>query len=237
MKTKIAETAPMAGTQLQEAPAMIETAGQERVLSFIRSEKPLLSLGITPETITPFVENKVSVLVQRGTGSFLFIPDIDYADCGAALQDDTASIIAPAHVIVKTEPFSITELQQMRTGQILLSPFFQEKFTQTHHELIAQKQLTAIAYNLIDERNSSPCIETISQQFQDEIARQNEFTKFITPLISNLIFNKEIRTAIQTSPEILQGTYYYKGTLTHKETAEKHGLPFRNIMELCWNWN
>ena len=237
MKTKFAETAPLAGTQPQEAPAMIETAGLERVLSFLRSEKPLMNLGITPETITPFVENKVPVLVQRGTGSFLFIPDIDYADCGAAIQDDTTEIIAPAHVIVKTEPFSITELQQMRTGQILLSPFFQEEFTQNHHELIVQKQLTAIAYNLVNERNGSTCIENIYQQFQNETERQNEFIKFITPLISNLIFNKEIRSAIQTSPEILQGTYYYKGTLTHKETSEKHGLPFRNIMELCWNWN
>ncbi|MBP5710419.1 MAG: hypothetical protein J6W84_05530 [Bacteroidales bacterium] len=237
MKTKLAETHPLSGTQFQEAPAPIDTSSQERVLGIIKSDSPIFNMGITPDIVNALVENKVSVLVQRGTGNCLFITDLEYADNGAEIYDFTLSITAHAHVIVKTSPITIEELKLMKTGQIIVAPFLPEDFSEAHHRLMSQKQLSAVAYNFIKNRDELPFLEAIAHKLPDELSKQKEFSNFFIPLISNLIFNKDIRTSIQTDPSILQGTYYYKGKLTNKSIAEEYGLPHRDILELCWNWN
>ena len=114
---------------------------------------------------------------------------------------------------------------------------FPEDFSEAHHRLMSQKQLSAVAYNFIKNRDELPFLEAIAHKLPDELSKQKEFSNFFIPLISNLIFNKDIRTSIQTDPSILQGTYYYKGKLTNKSIAEEYGLPHRDILELCWNWN
>lgn len=238
MKTKLSETLPLSGTQYQEAPSLIDSSGQERILGILKSENPTRGLGIIPEIIAPLTENKISVLVQHDTGEYLHITDIDYADRGAEIYDDTAAITGAAHVIIKTSPISINELQQMRTGQILLAPFVYDEFTMAHHEQITQKKITAIAYNFIKDRNGNTMFDLVADdKFPDEMTRQKTFADFILPLILNLIFNKDIRVAIQTCPEILQGTCYYQGILSNKGIADKFSLDYKDILELCWNWN
>jgi len=238
MKTKTSVTRSHTGAQPQESPAKIDSAAQSKTLGIIKSETPYLGMGALPELCTPFAENKITVLVEHGTGNYMFIPDFEYANNGAEIFDNEEEIIGQADVILKTSPITTNELQRMSMSQIMLAPFNGDSFTQEDHDIIVQKKITAIAYNFIKNKSGQTQTEFLANKnYSDEIARQKEFTEFLTNLLNSIIFNNDVRTSIQTNPEILQGTYYYKGLITNREIAKNLNIQYNNILELCWNWN
>ncbi len=191
---------------------------------------------ISPDMVAKLTENHVSVLMQRGVGEKWGFHDLDYADEGAELFDDTQSVIQTANIVLKISNFTFEELSLIKEGQTLISCVDFNKMTTSDAEMMVKAKVNALALNLITDRDGHIILENMQNNILGEKARQIAFTEFLLPFLIVLMFNR-IRFAIQTNPAILQSIYCYNGILTHREFAEKHNLKWQDILLLCWNWN
>ena len=62
----------------------------------------------------------------------------------------------------------------------------------------------------------------------------NALGDLVLSLIFPLIFNSEMRYALQENPVLMQAIYCYKGILTRHDIGERHDIPWRDLLLLCW---
>lgn len=225
MKTKLAENKILPSLQPKEELVDNGSKSKEQFVGMFKSDASIQKHCISPSMIQKLTDNYITTLVEKGIGTDFDFSDMTYADNGALICKDRQLITSQVNILIKTTPFTLKELESLQDGQTIISSFSYDYFTQVHHEIMAKKKLNAIAYNFIQEREEN-----------DTLSAAN-FEKLLLQLIFATVLNKDLRTAIQTSPAIIQGIFYYKGILTNKEIATHYSLPFRDILELCWNWN
>src|SRR5574343_1297840 len=76
-------------------------------------------VGLTPDSVRTLCAHGHAVSVQRGAGAAIGLGDEAYAEAGAALVPDAASVFAQAVLIVKVKEPQSPELPLLRPGQIL----------------------------------------------------------------------------------------------------------------------
>ncbi len=76
-------------------------------------------VGLTPDSVRALCAHGHSVSVQRGAGAAIGLGDDAYAEAGALLLPDAASVFAYADLIVKVKEPQPPELPLLRPGQLL----------------------------------------------------------------------------------------------------------------------
>jgi len=76
-------------------------------------------VGLTPASVRELCLRGHRVLVQSGAGAAIGLTDMLYAEAGATLLPDAASVFAQADLIVKVKEPQPSELPLLRPGQIL----------------------------------------------------------------------------------------------------------------------
>lgn len=76
-------------------------------------------VGLTPASVRELCMRGHRVLVQSGAGAAIGLTDTVYAEAGATLLPDAASVFAQADLIVKVKEPQPSELPLLRPGQIL----------------------------------------------------------------------------------------------------------------------
>jgi hypothetical protein len=51
------------------------------------------------------------------------------------------------------------------------------------------------------------------------------------------VFSGNIKRVIQLNPLFLKSIYCYNGEICNRAVAENAGVPWKDLVELCWNWN
>lgn len=120
-------------------------------------------VGLTPSTVSPFVQRRHRVLVEAGAGVGSGFSDEEYRQAGAEIVTDRARLFGEAAMVVKVKEPLDDELDLLREGQILYTYLHlaaDAKLTQT----LLRKKIVGVAYETIAlDDGSLPLLTPMSE--------------------------------------------------------------------------
>ncbi|MEA5081414.1 MAG: alanine dehydrogenase [Dysgonamonadaceae bacterium] len=120
-------------------------------------------LALTPETTALLVESGHQVLVEKGAGICINYPDNYYSESGAEIVE-THREVMQADLILKIAPPAESEVEMMKSRATVFSFLQLAKMTQRTLELMSEKRINALAYELVlDKSGTSPFDTAISE--------------------------------------------------------------------------
>ncbi|HBK82988.1 MAG TPA: alanine dehydrogenase, partial [Flavobacterium sp.] len=118
---------------------------------------------LTPDAVSSLIHQGHHVIIESGAGESSSFSDLDYSKAGAEVTQDTKKVFN-CPMILKVEPPTIKELELMNPQTILLSAIQLKTQKKTYFEALAQKKITALAYEFIkDEDGSYPAVKSLSE--------------------------------------------------------------------------
>jgi len=196
----------------------VEMNKLKATIGLLASENAFAPLLLSLKHIEDFVDEHVAVLVQRGIGEEHNISDYNFTEYGADIMEDELPIITLSNVVLKYEPFSLEEIFFLKGKQVIISTVQPEVFTNEMVQFMNERKITAIGINFLN-------IESF--QIQDTVKQ----------LVSSIIFSGNLKRVIQLNPLLLKSIYCYNGEICNRAVAESAGVPWKDLVELCWNWN
>ncbi len=120
-------------------------------------------LALTPETVSLLVSSGYRVLLESGAGLSINYSDRYYAESGAEITDTPVEVFQ-ADIILKIMPPTLEEAQMMRPRTTVFSFLHLHKLSTPLMELMLEKRINALAYELIyDNTGISPFVTSISE--------------------------------------------------------------------------
>jgi NAD(P) transhydrogenase subunit alpha len=118
-------------------------------------------VALTPEIATKLIELGATILIENGAGTRSNFPDAAYR--GAQFQASPAEVLAGAQVLLKVQPPSVAEIEQLRAGAVVVG------FMQAHRELPAvrllrDRKVTSFATELIPRISRAQSMDALSSQ-------------------------------------------------------------------------
>ena len=118
---------------------------------------------LTPDAVNALVAHGHKVLIETGAGDASNFSDKNYSDAGAVITTDTKKVYS-CPIILKVEPPSLEELKLINPQTILISALQIKTQCKKYFEELAQKRITAIAFEFIkDEDGSYPAVRALSE--------------------------------------------------------------------------
>lgn len=118
---------------------------------------------LTPEAVEILVEQGHSVLVTRSAGLDASYTDHDYSECGARIVETNKEVFQ-ADLILKVAPLTISEVEEIRGNQTLISSLHLTSQTEKTIRKLMQKKITAFAYESIkDKYDCFPVVRSMSE--------------------------------------------------------------------------
>jgi alanine dehydrogenase len=210
--------APEHTLEPQLSPIEVSTNDVRATIGMLVSDDIFAPLLLSLKQIEELVDDRMAVLVQRGLGIEHDISDYNFTEYGADIMEDELPIIALSDIVLKYEPFSLEEIFFLKEKQTIISMAHPEAFTYEMIQFLHEKKITAIGINFLNIENSQ--IQNVVKQ-----------------LVSVLVFSKKITHNIQLNPLFLKSVYCYNGEICNRAIAEHAGVPWKDLVELCWNWN
>lgn len=120
-------------------------------------------LAITPDGVNLLVNNGHEIWVETGAGKESKFSDKEFSDAGAKIVYSSEEVFK-ADVILKVEPPTPEEIDQMKQGKILISALQLGNQSPTFLRAINSKKLTALAYEFIEDKvGGMPAIRAMSE--------------------------------------------------------------------------
>jgi hypothetical protein len=202
----------------QLSPTDVDFIDIAATIGMLASKDAFAPLMLSLKQIEEFADKRVAVLIQRGLGEAHEISDYQFTEYGADIMEDELPIIALSNIVLKYEPFSIEEIFFLKEKQIIISMAHPAIFTNEMVKFLHEKKVTAIGINFLNLEVS---------KIQDTV----------NLLVSALIFSKKMLHNIQLYPLFVKSVYCYNGEICSRTIAEQSGVPWKDLIELCWNWN
>jgi len=202
----------------QLSPTEVDLNKIKATIGLLSSENAFAPLLLSLKHIEDFVCEHVAVLVQRGIGEEHAISDYNFTEYGADIMEDELPIITLSNIVLKYEPFSLEEIFFLKEKQVVISTAPPEVFTNEMVQFLYEKKIIAIGINFLN---------IDSFQIQDTVKQ----------LVSSIIFSGNLKRIIQLNPLLLKSIYCYNGEICNRAVAENAGVPWKDLVELCWNWN
>jgi len=118
---------------------------------------------LTPDAVNSLTCNGHRVLLESGAGESSSYSDKDYSEAGAEITNDTKKVFG-CPIVLKVEPPTISEIELMNSGSLLISAIQLKTRKKEHFEVLAKKKITAIAFEFIkDEDGSYPAVKSLSE--------------------------------------------------------------------------
>ena len=202
----------------QLSPVGIDAGNVRATIGMLSSETLFEPLMLSLKQIEEFVDERVAVLIQRGLGTEHDISDYKFTEYGADIMEDELPIIALSTIVLKYAPFSVEDIFFLKNKQIIISMAPPELFTNEMVQFLQEKKITAVGINFLNLENS---------QLQDTVCQ----------LVSAFLFSRNLQHSVQLNPLFLKSVYCYNGEICNRAIAENAGVPWKDLVELCWNWN
>ncbi|HPP30764.1 MAG TPA: alanine dehydrogenase [bacterium] len=119
-------------------------------------------VGITPEICSYLTERKHEVLIEKGAEEGAGFPDIEYIRAGASIVDSPGELFSRVYLIVKVKEPQKEEISLISKGQILFT-FFHFSANPEMTEMLVNKKVDCIAYELVEECNHRPILKPMSE--------------------------------------------------------------------------
>jgi alanine dehydrogenase len=120
-------------------------------------------VSLKPEAVEVLVHNGHQVIVEAGAGAKARFPDNEYSEAGAKISYDTKEVLQ-ADILLKIEPPTLEEIEQMKTGGTLFSAFQTGKQTPEFLTALNKKRITAIGYEFLEDKvGGLPLVRAMSE--------------------------------------------------------------------------
>ena len=211
-----------------------ETAHRHFAVGFLKGNTltPAKDIVITPNCVKKLVDNEIPVFIERKTGKGADYIDLDYADVGASIEDDAARICRNAKIIVRLSPFTENEIWNLADEQIIITPFPIETAATETIAAVQAKRITAISLNLLQNVDGDEFLQDILHSTEGPWVASAALCNTILSLIFPIVFNANLRYALQANPLLIKSIYSYKGIVTHHAVAERTGMKHTDLLEI-----
>lgn len=211
-----------------------ETAHRNFAVGFLKGNtlSPAKDIVITPNCVKKLIDNEIPVFIERKLGKGADYIDLDYADVGASIEEDAVSVCRQVQILVRLSPFAPSELTALKEEQIIITPFPLENANPETIAAIASHQLTAISLNLIRNVDGDEFLQDIIQTKEGSFVASAALGNTILSLIFPLVFNDNLRYALQSNPLLINSIYSYKGIITHPSVAERASVQHTDLLEI-----
>jgi len=151
---------------MQPQESMLEVKAQKNQLyigipkevSFQENRIPL-----TPLSVALLVNNGHNVMLESNAGQAANFSDKDYSEQGALIVYDTQKIYE-ADIIIKIAPPTLSEIEMMKPGQILISALQISTLKSDCLQALLNKKITALCFeHLQDEGGSLTVVRAMSE--------------------------------------------------------------------------
>ena len=120
-------------------------------------------VALVPSIVDKYTKLGVELLMERGAGAAAFRPDADYEAKGVALVDSPAKIFTQCDVILKVQPPSITEIEQMRPDTVVLG--YMDPYGRSERALaMRDRRITSFAVELIPRITRAQSMDVLTSQ-------------------------------------------------------------------------
>ena len=164
MVAKTVETAKDPALFTQELPALVKKSDHSILIGIpkerVAQEKRVV---LTPEAVALLVNNGQRVRVESNAGVLSKFSDRQYAEAGAEVVYSSKEAF-DAEVVLKVEPPTEEEINDMRQGACLISALQLGKQNADFIHALNQKRITAVAFeNLEDKVGGMPVVRAMSE--------------------------------------------------------------------------
>jgi alanine dehydrogenase len=149
---------------VRELLQKVEKQGMSVVIGIPREDRKFEKrVPLTPETVSLLVKSGYRVLLEAGAGLTINYTDAYYAESGAEIVDSAEEVFR-ADLILKILPPTLEEVAMMRPRATVFSFLHIHKFSLPLLELMSEKKINALAYELYcDDTGLSPFVTSISE--------------------------------------------------------------------------
>ncbi|MCG8184198.1 alanine dehydrogenase [Tenacibaculum piscium] len=157
---------PFTKDELMPQPEMLEIKKQKGEL-FIGLPKEThfeeKRICLTPDAVTALVAQGHRVVIETGAGDGANYSDHLYSEAGAKIAYDIKEAFACA-IVLKVAPPSLEEIKMLHPQAVLISTLQLKTRTKKYFEALAQKRITAIAFDYMkDEQGLHPILKSLSE--------------------------------------------------------------------------
>lgn len=206
-------------------------------IGFIKNGDSKLPLLISLEQIQQLVHHNIKVYMERGYGIPYGISDIEYVDRGVDLIDEVRSVIQLSNIIIKYEPFTLSEFLYIKNNQVLLSCISENSITNEMAQILSSKRITALALNYITDKHGDPLMSSIIENTFSSSAKSIALGVIISSVVMSFSYDRNMRQTIQLNPELIKSIYCFLGEICNPQIAAHASVPWKDLLGLCWDWN
>ncbi len=152
-----------------------ELIPQEEVLE-IKKQKEELYIGLpkethfeekrvclTPDAVAALTAYGHRIVIETGAGKAANFNDKQYSDAGAKVSYNIEEAFA-CNIVLKVAPPTLNEIKLINPQSVILSSLQLKTQTKKHLETLAEKRITAIAFDYIkDEHGVYPIVKSLSE--------------------------------------------------------------------------
>ena len=139
-------------------------------------------VALVPGELARLAGAGVEIIVERGAGELALYPDTDYEAAGAKLVDGGNGLYDGADLVVKVQPPTLEEADELPEGISLLSFLAPSG----HLELVrhlANRKVTAFSFELVPRISRAQAMDALSSQstcagYRAVLIAANRLTKF-----------------------------------------------------------
>ncbi|KQB42439.1 MULTISPECIES: alanine dehydrogenase [Flavobacterium] len=118
---------------------------------------------LTPDAVNSLTYEGHRVMIESGAGESSSYSDKEYSDAGAEVTKDTKKVFG-CPMLLKVEPPTLAEIEMINPETIIISAIQLKTKKKTYFEALAQKKITALAFEYIkDEDGSYPAVKSLSE--------------------------------------------------------------------------
>lgn len=163
-RASMTDIAKETGLYTKEAPEIIRKSDKS-ILIGIPKERAAQEkrVVLTPEAVGLLINNGQKVIVETKAGELSKFSDREYAEAGASVVYSAKEAL-DADVVLKVEPPTEEEINDMRTGACLISALQVGKQNADYIHALNRKKITAVAFeNLEDKVGGMPVVRAMSE--------------------------------------------------------------------------
>src|ERR1700744_88948 len=140
-------------------------------------------VALVPELATNLKSLGVRVLIERGAGAAAHFPDAPYTDSELS---DASTILASAHVILKGQPPSLTEVAALKKGAVIIG--FMQAYARPDLVLaLKDRGVTSFAMELVPRISRAQSMDALSSHawvagYKAALSAANTLERFLPML-------------------------------------------------------
>ena len=229
-------TEPFSNPQ-EESLHLLEKVNHNAI-GLIKDHVPVKGIVLlSPAKLAVLKAENIQTWTERRFGAHAAFSDMEYADAGADILENTQSVMQSSNIIAKLEPFTLEEISYLRNNQVIFSTLDLDRLSPEYFALLKKKNITAFALDRIEDFDGNSLLNDIFYREESPIGITLSLSNFILPLLLAVAKSSNLRATIQTNPSLFQALYCFNGEITQKNIAEKLQLPWRDFTSLSWNLN